>query len=105
MAETAEQAPHVARERAHIGALAALGLEHGAIRIGELGVLDQLEAMNLDRARFELDDLAVAREIVGALAVDLDGRVARRHLRDRAGEARQERADGRRRRTVDDWSR
>ena len=42
----------------------------------------------------------LAGEIVGALAVDLDGREARRHLLDRAGEARQQRADRARRRAA-----
>ena len=37
----------------------------------------------------EFDRLAGAGEIVGALAVDLDGREGRRALHDRAGEARQ----------------
>ena len=45
------------------------------------------------RARRNLDGLALARQIVGALAVDLDRREARRHLLDRAGEARQQRRD------------
>ena len=35
-----------------------------------------VERVDLDRARLELDRLAVARQIVGALAVDLDGREA-----------------------------
>ena len=36
----------------------------------------------------------VARQVVGALAVDLDGRERRRRLQDLAGEARQQRLDG-----------
>ena len=90
MAEAAERAAHVAGERAHIGALAAFGLEHRVVGVGRL---DQIEAVDVDRARLELHHLAVAGEVIGALAVDLDGREARRHLRDGAGEARQQRAD------------
>ena len=37
----------------------------------------------------KFDGFAVARQVIGPLAVDLDRRKARRHLLDRAGEARQ----------------
>ncbi len=46
--------------------------------------------MNLDRARLQLDGLAVARQIVGALALDLDRGILRRRLLDQAGKARQQ---------------
>ena len=65
-----------------------------------VGRVDQLQPVDLDRAGLELDRLAVAGEIVGALAVDLDGGKARRHLRDGAGEGRQQRADGLARRAL-----
>ena len=81
-------AADIAGQRPHIGALAAFGLEHRMIRVGHV---DELEPVDLDRARRKFDHLAVAGEIVGALAVDLDGGIARRHLLDRAGEARQQR--------------
>ena len=55
--------------------------------------LDEIEPVNGDRARCELDRLAVAGEVVGAFAFDLYGREPRRHLRDRAREARQHPAD------------
>ena len=42
--------------------------------------------MDDDFAGVQFDDLAVAREVVGALAGDLDGGIARRHLRDDPGE-------------------
>ena len=46
------------------------------------------ELRDRDVARFELELLLVAGEVVGAGAVDLERRVARRHLADLAGEAR-----------------
>src|SRR6185437_3188006 len=49
--------------------------------------------MDLDRPRGELDDLAVARQIVSALALHLDRRITRRGLLDDTGELRQQRAD------------
>src|SRR3984957_4599164 len=46
--------------------------------------------VNLDRARLQLDDLAVPRQIIGALALDLDRRILRRGLLDHAGKLRQQ---------------
>ena len=46
MAETAERPADIAGERAHIGALAAFGLEHGVIGVGRL---DQVEPVDFDR--------------------------------------------------------
>src|SRR5262249_56209014 len=54
-----------------------------------IGRLDQFQAMDLDGAWRHFHHLAVACEIISALAVDLDRREARRHLGDLAGEARQ----------------
>ena len=48
---------------------------------------------DLDRARLQLDRLALAGEVVGPLTLDLDRREARRRLLDLAGEARQKRLD------------
>ena len=53
----------------------------------------ELQAGDLDRAGFQLHRLAVAGEIIGALALDLDGGIARRHLLDDAGKGRQQRAN------------
>ena len=44
--------------------------------------MDERDPVDLDRARLQFDHLAVAGEIVGALARDLDGGKARRHLLD-----------------------
>ena len=85
-----ERAADIAGQRADIGAFAAFGLEHGVIGVRGL---DQLQPVDLDRAGRQFDRLAVAGEIIGALAVDLDGGIARRHLLDGAGEGRQQRAD------------
>src|SRR5690606_21886283 len=90
VAVAAEVAAEVARDRAHIGALAALDLEHGRIGIRHG---DQIEAGDLDLAGGNLDRLALAGEIVGALAGDLDRRELRRRLHDDAGIFRHRGAD------------
>src|SRR3954453_1841405 len=87
MPEAAERPAEVAGERPHIGALAALRLEHGALA----GMAHHRKPRDLDGAGLQLDGLAVASEIIGALALDLHRREAGRHLLDRAGEAGQER--------------
>src|SRR5260370_24998524 len=46
--------------------------------------------VNLDGARLQFHSLAVARQIVGTLALDLDGGVLRRDLLDQPGEPRQQ---------------
>ena len=86
MAVAAERAAEVARDRAHVGALAAFGLEHGRVAVG----LDEREPIDVDRPRGDLEGLAVAGEIIGARAVDLDGGKGRRRLLDQADEARQQ---------------
>jgi len=90
VSKTIQCAAEVASQRAHIGALAAFGGEHAVIAIGHI---DEFKAMNRDRAGLELHNLAVTGQIICALALDLDRGEARRHLLDRAGEARNERAD------------
>ena len=47
-------------------------------------MVDQFEPVDIDRPGGKLDRFAVAGEVVGALAVDLDGGISRRHLVDRA---------------------
>ena len=91
MAEAAELGAHVAGQRAHVGALAAAGLEHGGVAVRHV---EEGEGVDLHRSRFQLDDLARARQVVGAVAVDLDGGEGRRRLQDLAGEARQQGLDG-----------
>ena len=56
----------VAGERAHIGALAALGLEDGVV--GVRAASTRARRWIGDRPLLELDGLALAGEIVGALA-------------------------------------
>src|ERR1019366_5295741 len=46
--------------------------------------------VNFNRPRLQFDDFAVARQIVGTFALDLDGGVLRRDLLDHAGELRQQ---------------
>ena len=69
MAKTAQSAAEIAGERPHIGAFAAFGFQHRMIGVG---IVDELEAADLDRAGGEFHRFAVARKIVGALALDLD---------------------------------
>src|ERR1041384_2434668 len=83
MAATAQNAPHIAGQSANIGSLAAFGLENSVISVRGL---DQGQIMNVHRAGLEHDLLAVARQIIGALALDLDGGELGRHLRDRSPE-------------------
>ena len=80
MAETAENAAHIARERPDVGSLAAFGLENRMVRIGLS--TSARPWMSTGRAS-SVDLLAVARQIIGALALDLDRGEARRHLHDR----------------------
>ena len=82
-AGAAERAAHVASQRAHVGAFAALGLQHRRRRVRHV---DEPQILDDDPARLEHHRLAAAGEVVGALAVDLDGRERRRHLADLAGE-------------------
>src|SRR5258706_4372555 len=90
MSQTSERPADIASKRAYIGAFAALGPEFGMVGIG---YVSHLEPVDLDWPGLKIDRLAVAGEIVGALAVDLDRRILRRHLRDGAGVARQQRLD------------
>ena len=70
MAVAAERAAEIAGERAHVGALAAIGLEGRLLAV----MADELEPVDDDLARGDLELRAVAGEIVGALAGDPDGR-------------------------------
>src|ERR1700751_2241972 len=76
MAKTAQSAAEIAGERAYIGTLAAFGLEDRMVRIGGT---DEVQPADLDQARAEFHRFAIARQVVGALAFDLDRRIARRH--------------------------
>src|SRR6266850_1203028 len=50
--------------------------------------------MNLDWPRLQFHNLAVARQIISSLALDLDGGILRRDLLDYPGELRQQVLDG-----------
>src|SRR5690606_11541882 len=62
------------------------GLEYRMVAVGHVG---EVKGMDGHRTRLDLDRFAASREIVGALATDLDRRVGRRPLHDLAGKARQ----------------
>src|SRR3546814_5272379 len=80
----------VARERPHIGALAAVNLEDCVIAVR---LAFQGDGMDCDAARLQLEVGLGAGEVVGAPATHLDGRIERRDLLDLAGELRQHGAD------------
>src|SRR3984957_992867 len=86
MSITSERPAEVTRDRAHVRALAAFGLEHCVITVSRY----QVEPVDMDRARFNLEGLAVTCEIVGARASDADSREGRRRLENGANEAREE---------------
>ena len=65
MAEAAERRAEVAGDAAHVAALAADHLENRRVGVGRL---DQLEPLDVQRPRGEIERLAGAREVVGALA-------------------------------------
>ena len=89
MSVAPKRATEIPRNRAHVGALAAFGLEHRCIGLSRY----QFEPVDIDRARFNLKGFAFAREIVGARAGDPDRGKGRRRLQDGADEARQKAFD------------
>src|ERR1700733_15735826 len=89
MSITSERPAEVPRDRTHVRALAAFGLERGVVGVNRY----QVEPVDMDRARFNLEGLAVACEIVGARASDADRGEGRRRLQNFADEARQEALD------------
>ncbi len=89
MAVAAEQPAEIARNRPDISSLAAFGLENRPVRLGG----DEIEPVDDDFARDHLDRDAFTREVIGALARDLDRRIGRRRLADRPDEPRQQRQD------------
>src|SRR5215471_1279562 len=90
MPTASERPAKIACQRPYIGPFTAFGLKARVIRIG--GV-DQGQAVNVHQARLELELFTVARNVVGALPIDLDGRKSRRHLFDSANKFRQKRCD------------
>ena len=71
MAPAAQKAAEIAGQRPYRGTFPAIGLEHGMVGIG---AFDQLEPVDLDLARLQLDHLAFAGQVIGAFAIDLDRR-------------------------------
>src|SRR5436190_19411440 len=79
----------VAGEAGDVGALANGGREGRALS----GRLEHLEFKDRHLTRPQLDLLAGARPGVSGLPLDLQRRISRRHLVDRAGESRQDGTD------------
>src|ERR1700722_6793261 len=86
MSVAAERAAEIPRDRAHVGALTAFGLQHRVIGLSRY----QFEPVDMDRARFNLEGFAVAREVVGARTRDADGGEGRRGLPGGADGGREE---------------
>ena len=78
MAETAQRPPEIARQSPDIGTFAAFGLENRMIGVGRL---DQLEGVDFHWPGLQRHRLTLPRDVIGALAGDLDGGKLRRHLR------------------------
>ena len=91
VADRPQRQGEVAGEGAHVHALAAFHEEHGVVGVRPLL---QLEAVHAGRAGLQLHGLALAGEVVGALAAELDGGVDGRHLHDVADEGGEGGADG-----------
>src|SRR5215472_14122149 len=72
-----ERTTEIARECPHIGAFAAFGLEGCMVQIRHF---DQRQTIDIHHPRLQLEFLAIARDIVGALAFDLYGGKSRRYL-------------------------
>mgnify|MGYP001801360390 CR=1 FL=1 len=70
MAVAAEPLAEIARNAAHIAALAADHLQHGMVFVRSL---DQRQALDPDRPGFEFRRRALSRQIIGARTADLDG--------------------------------
>src|SRR5215212_7377715 len=74
---------NAAGSRASSSTVTASFSENGPTRVRH-----HREPVDLDGSRGKLDGFAVACEVVGPLALDLDGREPRRNLLDRTREAR-----------------
>jgi hypothetical protein len=83
MAITAQGSTYVARQRSNVGSLAAFGRKDRLVGIGHR---EEVKAMDFNRARGKLYDLALARDVVRPLACDLYGRKTRWNLFYRPGE-------------------
>ena len=86
MAERAAGGGQVARQAAHVDALAGLHLEHGMVGVLPL---QQFEPVHPCRAGRQLGRAALTGHVVGALARDLDRGEGGRDLHDVADEAGQ----------------
>src|SRR5258708_23511321 len=90
MPPAAKGAAEIAGQRPHIRPLAALRLEAGMVRIRHV---DQRQAVDVHDPGFELRLLAVAGDVISALAFNLDCGKPRRHLFDSTDEPWQKRLD------------
>ena len=81
-----QRATEIACDGADVSALAAIGFDDRAVPF----MVDQGQAVDFHRARLQLHHFSVARKIIGALPLNLDGGETWRHLLHLAGEAGQE---------------
>ena len=85
MADGPQRLGEVPGEAAHIGALAGQDLENRMVAVGPL---DQLEALDQDLPRGQIDGLPGPGQVIGALAGHLERRIDRRALLDPAAKGR-----------------
>ena len=85
MAVAAEFAAEIARDGAHIGAFAAARFEHSLVR----REAHKIQRPDVNGARGKLNRFAIAGQIIGALAVNLDRGIDGRRLHDFADEGGQ----------------
>ena len=87
MAEATQQSPEIARDGANVSAFSAF---HHKMRL-VLRDADEVQPMDAHLARLQINFLALASEIVGALAANLDSGILRRRLLNITEETRQQR--------------
>src|SRR6266446_10487533 len=87
---TAKGAAEITGQRPHIRPLPALRLEVGMVRIRHV---DQRQAVDVHDPRLEFRLLAVAGDVISALAFNFDRGKPRRHLFDSTNESWQKRLD------------
>jgi len=90
MADCAQRMGQIAYPGPHVSAFATTDFELGMVRIGHG---EKAGCDHFDRAGLEHHFLALPGQVIGSLALNLDGGVGRRHLDKRAGEAGKRRFD------------
>src|SRR5258708_24201549 len=88
MAHRAQEKGQVANPGPHVSPLATTDFQFAMVPIAHL---DETGVMDFDLARFEDNDFAAPRQVIGPLTLDLDGGIGRRYPDNGPGGARHER--------------